>query len=120
MLGEHKFFGTVLMAASITPSTDVCQPGGSGYLNAIDPFTGASLSQLFFDANNDLQFNNGDRLGTNALVIGSLSPNINLPSDAILIGNRIISSGTSGSTRSLSVSNPVRSGRIAWREIVNP
>lgn len=120
MLGEHKFFGTVLMAASITPSTDVCQPGGSGYLNAIDPFTGASLSQLFFDANNDLQFNNSDRLGTNALVIGSLSPNINLPSDAILIGNRMISSGTSGSTRSLSVSNPVRSGRIAWREIVNP
>ena len=39
--------------------------------------------------------------------------------DGILVGNRLISSGTSGDVRSLSVKNPVRNGRIAWREIVN-
>ncbi len=119
MVGEHKFFGTVLLASSMVPSTDACTPGGTGYLNAIDPFTGANVANLFFDANNDLLFNDSDRIGTGKVAIGSISPGINLPSDAILIGNRLVSSGTSGEIRSLSVSNPVRNGRISWREVVN-
>ena len=41
-----------------------------------------------------------------------------IASDAILIGNRIISSGTSGGIKSVSVNNPIRSGRISWREVV--
>jgi type IV pilus assembly protein PilY1 len=118
MVGEHKFFGTVLLASSLVPSTDSCTPGGSGYLNAIDPFTGANVANLFFDANNDLTFNDSDRIGADKRAIGSISPGINLPSDAILIGNRLVSSGTSGDIRSLSVSNPVRNGRISWREVV--
>jgi type IV pilus assembly protein PilY1 len=119
MIGEHKFFGSVLLASSMIPSTDTCTPGGTGYLNAIDPFTGANVSNLFFDANNDLVFNDSDRIGNTPRAIGSISPGINLPSDAILIGNRLVSSGTSGDIRSLSVSNPVRNGRISWREVVN-
>lgn len=119
MIGEHKFFGSVLTAASMVPSTDPCTPGGNGYVNAIDPFTGANVTNLFFDANNDLQFNNSDRIGSANSAIGSISPGISLPSDAILIGNRLVTSGTSGDIRSLSVANPVRSGRIAWREVVN-
>ena len=119
MVGEHKFFGSVLLASSMIPSTDVCTPGGTGYLNAIDPFTGANVTNLFFDANNDLLFNDSDRIGTGRVAIGSISPGINLPSDAILIGNRLVTSGTSGDIRSLSVNNPVRNGRISWREVVN-
>jgi type IV pilus assembly protein PilY1 len=118
MIGEHKYFGTVLLAASMIPSANVCTPGGEGFLNAVDPFTGAATSGLFFDVNNDLLFNDTDRLGGRA--VGSFNPDINLPSDAILIGNRIISSGTSGGIRSVSVNNPIRSGRISWREVVNP
>ena len=117
MIGEQKFFGTVLLAASMIPSTDACTPGGQGFLNALDPFTGASITNLFFDANNDLLFNGSDRIG-NGSPIGSISPGINLPSDPILIGNRLVSSGTSGDIRSLSVNNPIRSGRISWREVV--
>jgi len=64
-------------------------------------------------------FNDSDRIGNgNGKTIGSISPGINLPSDPILIGNRLVSSGTSGQIRSLSVSNPVRNGRISWREVV--
>jgi type IV pilus assembly protein PilY1 len=118
MIGEHKFFGTVLLAASMIPSANVCTPGGEGFLNAVDPFTGAATGGLFFDVNNDLLFNDTDRLGGRP--VGSFNPDINLPSDAILIGNRIISSGTSGGIRSVSVNNPIRSGRISWREVVNP
>ncbi|HRD96706.1 MAG TPA: PilC/PilY family type IV pilus protein [Rubrivivax sp.] len=118
MIGEHKLFDQVLLASSMIPDPNQCKPGGSGYLNAVDPFTGAALGNLFFDANNDLKFNDSDRLGVQKRALGSIDPGINLPSDGILIGNRIISSGTSGKTSSKSVSNRIRTGRITWREVV--
>lgn len=118
MIGEHKLFDQVLVATSMTPDPDECKPGGSGFLNAVDPFTGAALTNLFFDVNNDLQFNDTDRLGTQKRAVGSIDPGINLPSDGILIGNRIVSSGTSGSTSSKSVNRIIRTGRITWREVV--
>jgi type IV pilus assembly protein PilY1 len=125
MIGEHKLLGQVLLATSMIPDPNECQPGGSGFINAVDPFTGAALTSLFFDANNDLQFNDSDRLGVQKRAIGSIDPGINLPSDGILIGNRIVVSGTgSGNTvngknyRNLSGKNPFHTGRIAWREVV--
>lgn len=118
MIGEHKLFDQVLLATSMIPDPNECSPGGSGFLNAVDPFTGAALSTLFFDANNDLQFNDSDRLGAQKRALGSIDPGINLPSDGILIGNRIISSGTSGTTSSKSVNHIIRTGRITWREVV--
>ena len=46
-------------------------------------------------------------------------PGINLPSDPIIIGNRACTSGTSGGIKCLSINNPIRSGRISWREVVS-
>ena len=120
MIGESKLFGTVLTATSMIPSSDVCVPGGDGYVNAIDPFTGAALTTSFFDVNNDLAFNDTDKLGAAKRVVGSVNPGNNLPSDGILIGNRLVASGTSGAVTSLSVANPIRTGRIAWREVIRP
>ncbi len=110
VITDSKFFGSVLLVTSITPTTNVCIPGGTGYLNAIDPFSGANLASPFFNVGTSAS-------GTPA---GSVSPNNNLPSEAILIGNFVISSGTSGEVRSVSAKNPIRTGRIAWREIVRP
>ncbi len=127
MIGKHNLFGQVLTATSMIPDPDQCKPGGSGFLNAVDPFTGAALTNLFFDANNDLQFNDSDRLGVQKRAIGSIDPGINLPSDGILIGNRFVVSGTgSGAVqngpniKSPGVKNPMFTGRIAWREVVTP
>lgn len=119
MVGENKFFGNVLLASSMIPSTNPCTPGGQGYVNAVDPFTGAALSSSFFDRNNDLVFNDSDRLGSDKRAIGSVSPGINMPSDAILIGNLLAVSGTSGQLSGLSARIPIRNGRITWREVVN-
>jgi len=118
MLGEQKFLGTVLIASSMVPSSNVCVPGGDGFLNAVDPFTGAPPVNLFFDLNNDLVFNDLDRIGAPLRNVSSVAPKINLPSDAIVIGNRMIASGTSGGMSSQSINNPIRSGRISWREVV--
>ena len=118
-LGEHKFFGSVLTASSMIPRDDTCNPGGDGYINAIDPFTGGSVKSIFFDVDNNQIFDGRDRLGTAQMPVGSVRPNINIPSDALLIGNRLISSGTSGQLKSLSINNPIRNGRISWREVVS-
>jgi type IV pilus assembly protein PilY1 len=119
LIGEQKFLGSVLIASSIVPNADACVPGGEGYINALDAFTGGSLTKPFFDVNNDLVLNDTDGLGTSRRVVGSLNPGINLPSDSFLIGNRLITSGTSGAVRSLSVVTPIRYGRITWREVVS-
>jgi type IV pilus assembly protein PilY1 len=118
MIGEQKNFAGALVGASIVPSSNSCTPGGSGFINVIDAFTGGAISSPFFDLNNDLAFDSGDLIGTPARAASSVSPDINLPGDPILIGNRLIASGTSGSMSSVSVRNPVRSGRISWRESV--
>jgi type IV pilus assembly protein PilY1 len=117
---DSKYFGNVLLATSIIPSTDICTPGGDGYLNAIDPFSGASLTSPFFDSNGDGLFTDADLITASGSprAVGSIQPGNNLPSEGILIGNRLIASGTSGDVKSIGARNPARSGRIAWREII--
>lgn len=126
-IGSQTYFGHVLQATSMLPSSDPCTPGGTGYINAIDPFTGASLATPYFDVNNDLVFNSNDRL--NGRAIGSVDPGINLPSDGVRLGSRtgtatgmgrLVLSGTSGGTSSLGASDQFRTGRISWREVVSP
>ncbi len=118
MIGEQKFLGSVLISSSIVPNSDACVPGGQGFINALDAFTGASVTRPFFDVNNDLVLDDTDGLGASRRIVGSVNPGINLPSDSFLIGNRLITSGTSGGVRSLSVVTPIRYGRITWREVV--
>ncbi len=117
---DSKFLGSVLLVTSILPTSDICKPGGDGFLNAVDPFTGANLTRPFFDATGDTFFTDSDTLTVDGkkYYVGSISPNNNLPSEAILIGNRLITSGTSGKVASTGANNPNRAGRIAWREIV--
>ena len=117
---DPRFLGSVLLATSIVPTNDICVPGGDGFLNAIDPFSGGSTSSVFFDANSDGLFDSSDmvKVAGKDVAVGSISPGNNLPSEAILIGNRLIASGTSGQIKSVGANNPIRTGRIAWREIV--
>lgn len=129
MVGEHKLFGSVLLASSMIPTTNPCIPGGEGFLNAIDPFSGGSLASLFFDANNDGAFTDADRIGTGAArrAVGSINPGINLISDGIMIGSgergSVIVGGTgggdTGNVRQVGAKDTLRSGRISWREVVN-
>jgi type IV pilus assembly protein PilY1 len=120
VISDSKFFGNAVVVTSIIPTTNVCVPGGDGYLNAIDPFTGGNLTGPFFDTNADGKFDGLDTLlsGTSKLSVGSVSPNNNLPSEPILIGNKLLTSGTSGEVRAVGAKPIIRNGRIAWREIV--
>ncbi len=112
----YKLAEPTLIASSIIPVVDPCVPGGKGYINAINPYTGVRLSQGFFDLNNNDIFTD-DKLGDNN--IGSLDIGVGMPGEPVLIGNRLVVGGSSGEIKDVPI-NPGSSAsgsRISWREI---
>lgn len=119
IITKSKYYNLIeptLFVSSIIPKADPCLSGGTGYLNAISPFTGGSLSSVIFDLNNDSKFDKSDMLGNK--VVGSVNPDIGMPSEPVLVGNRIVVGGSSGKIASIRVNLGVSPlGRIMWREI---
>jgi len=114
----------MLMFSSIIPIDDPCVPGGRGFVNAVNPFTGASLFESsdtlgIFDISGDGTFAD-DRLG--AAFIGSFDLNVGLPSEAVLVGGFLIVGGSQAQLGQVRVPPPALSGqirgRISWREVV--
>jgi len=113
-----------LIASSIIPDTsDQCVPGGSGFINALDPYTGGATTVGILDVNKDKDFTN-DLIGSE--IIGSVDLGIGLPSRPTLIGDRLVIGGTSSEKDkrvkdvgvNLGASSTTVKGRISWREII--
>lgn len=113
----YKLAEPVLVASSIIPVDDACVPGGKGYINAIDPFTGARLALGFFDLNENDDFSD-DMLGDSP--IGGFDPGIGMPSQPVIIGSRVVVGGSSSATASapINLGVPPLRGRFMWREII--
>lgn len=112
--------GPVLLFSSIVPVFDECSPGGSGFLNAIEPFTGGRITRPFFDINrngdylDDVMDNVPDRF------IGSIDLGLGNPGQATVIDNQVVVGGSDDKRASLAT-NPgsvTARGRLSWREIV--
>lgn len=121
---DNAVIGRILLASSIIPSSDPCDVGGQGFINAIDAFTGAALSNPFFDLNGDGSFDAGDTIsdgqgdGSNRVSVGSINLGVRMPSQPALIQNLLVVGGSSGGTGSVGINDPAERGRISWREIV--
>jgi Tfp pilus tip-associated adhesin PilY1 len=92
----------VLKVSSLYPITnDECVPGGDGYLNYVDPFTGGGIQTGFIDVNKDGKFDGNDSLSGKA--VGSVRLGIGIPTTSIFVssGNGSASSGGSGGTLAL-------------------
>ncbi|TFZ04654.1 hypothetical protein [Ramlibacter rhizophilus] len=123
----------VLLAASMYPVTnDPCTPGGRGFLNVLDPFTGAGLDTGVLDTDRDGSMDN-DRIG--ARFIGSVDLDVGVPTQpqlmrrpdggaTILVGGSGDSTGTQGPSIGQVDTGPGAAktlkfkGRLAWREVV--
>jgi type IV pilus assembly protein PilY1 len=112
----YRLVKPTLIASSIIPVVDPCVPGGNGFINAIDPFSGARVSVPIFDVNNNGDFTD-DKLNGN--YIGGFDPNVGMPSEPRLVGDRLAVGGSSGNVTSVKVNyGTKRTGRISWREII--
>lgn len=115
IVGDPAVVAQVLLFSSIIPDANPCLPGGEGFLNALNAFTGASVPEHFFDVDGDGQYSD-DEVGGNA--VGSVNTGVGMPTDGLLIEKIIGVGGSGGNTGSVGVNNPAASGRVSWRELV--
>lgn len=120
MVADPLMVGRVLVAASILPSSDPCDSGGTGYLNAVDGFTGTSVQRPFFDVDGDGSFD--DDVITlpdgSTLPVGSVNLGVAMPTSPTVVENLLVVGGSLGTTGSVGINNPLIAGRISWREII--
>ncbi|PCD00817.1 pilus assembly protein [Halopseudomonas pelagia] len=123
MVTPNEFRGGALLGNSRIPdASDPCAPTGRGVLMAIEPFTGARLSDTFFDLNRDRAFSVLDMIdidGVMTVVSGRVfDGGISNPSS--MGGLDIIS--PYGGEPPISEPNPggdQGSTRTSWRELIN-
>jgi type IV pilus assembly protein PilY1 len=113
----YKLAEPVLIASSVIPVVDECVPGGNGYLNAINPFTGARLTKPFFDVSDNGVFTDDV---VNGNYVSSIDLGVGKPGEAIIIGNRLVVGGSKALIKDVRINTgvvPIK-GRLSWREIL--
>ncbi|WP_156924813.1 PilC/PilY family type IV pilus protein [Pseudoxanthomonas sp. J35] len=128
IVSDPQVVAGILIVSSVIPSRDPCLPGGSGYLNALDAFTGASLGTSLFDHDGDGVFD--DEVitgGGRTLPVGSVPLGGMGTQGAIFTGGGSGPGGGGGqicvnisdaSVECERIREMRRVGRVSWREII--
>lgn len=124
MVSRSQYSTGVLYASSIVPSTDVCASGGSGYINAVDAFTGGSLTTPFFDINNDGLFNDSDKKSEGGKLVpagsirtGGMVGEITVKKADETKVTILVCDTTGACKNQPNVNLGSLKGRVSWREI---
>jgi len=115
MITNQRVVGRTLIASSVIPSTDPCAVGGTGFVNALDAFTGASLTSSFFDIDRDGDFSDETAGGR---PVGGIDLNISMPTEAALVESILVVGGSRSTTGEVPVDLSSLYGRVSWREVV--
>jgi len=113
--------GTVIEIPSIIPNSDTCMPGGRGYLNFVNAFSGAAIDFPFIDLNGDGIVNGKDLFPGPESYPGSIDLGNGMPGNITLVGDQNVIGGTGGGFSSLKKElggATAHWGRISWREII--
>ena len=98
----------VLLVPSIVPLSDPCLPGGSGWLNVLDPYSGSVVSTEFFTGLGPV-----DSIGT-----------VGMPGSSTVLdtgngGVELVTGKSNTSVNTNAGNTGQNSGRISWRELLN-
>lgn len=119
MIGESAIVGATLLASSIIPTATACDPGGTGYINALNAFTGTSNAPNFFDVDGDGSFSDDTITSGGAqLAVGSVNLGLGMPTDAIIAGTRLEQGGSTAAKGGINVNLSEIYGRKSWREVI--
>jgi type IV pilus assembly protein PilY1 len=120
VISAPLIYNNILIFSSIVPpsatTVNSCDSGGSGYLNALDAFSGTSLAAAFFVKIPAIKD------GTTELPVGSLPINAGMPTAPIIIGDQLVVGDSSGGKpTNFGVNAPGGSAtrRVSWRELLN-
>lgn len=123
MVTPNQFQGSRLVGTSIIPkSDDLCNPSGTGWIMAVDPFTGTNPETKFYDVNGDGIIDNSDKVKVNGALVPVAGVGFSsLPNAPIFVGGAMLTSFDNGTTSSVMTSGAGGSiKRVSWRELVNP
>lgn len=109
---DAQLVANALVTVSMIPATNICDATGTGYINAVDAFTGTSLGKSLFDLNNDGSTSD-DSVG--GVPVGSVDVGVGVPTLPIFIDGQMIVTGSAGN---LSTTRTHRSiwRMVSWRE----
>lgn len=124
--------GRAMWFSSIIPSSgEGCESGGSGYLNAVDAFTGTNPSRgtnagggtyTYIDVNDNKKGDDklvGESADGNDGYVTSVDLGIGMPSRGTNVGEGIYVCGSDGSCGWVPTApKPARAQRVSWRELV--
>lgn len=121
----NQFVGGALLATTRIPeAADICKPTGTGFIMAIDPFTGARLPDTFFDVNRDGKYTSEDDIqtesGSQGVPASGVAVGNAVAGQTTIVGSDIHFQTTGGVQDQLGFQQPATGvGRMSWREIVN-
>ncbi|WP_330948027.1 PilC/PilY family type IV pilus protein [Thermomonas sp. LB-4] len=112
---DAQLVSNILVTASMIPEGDACEASGSGYINALDAFTGTSAGKSFFDLDKD-----GDTTDQSigGVPVGSVNFGVGMPTLPIFLDGKLIVGGTNAGEKpgSGGIVGKVWSP-VSWREI---
>ncbi len=127
IVAPNQLQGNLLIGTTRIPKpagdiTDPCNPAGSGWIMAVNPFSGTGPITNFFDTNNDGMINGGDTITVNGQQVPAAGVGFtSLPNAPIFVGGDMLVSFDNGTTSSLKTQ--ASSGgysRVSWQELVTP
>ncbi|HYQ21990.1 pilus assembly protein [Stenotrophomonas sp.] len=121
MIVPSQFRGRVLLGTTRIPdASNPCNPAGSGYYMALDPFSGGRLDDSFFDMDGNGEVGNaGDLLDENGKPVPSSGYLVGQgPNAPGFLGDWLGGSGEDGGLSGV-ITNPIgnRVRRVSWREV---
>jgi type IV pilus assembly protein PilY1 len=112
---DAQLVSNILVTASMIPEGDACEASGSGYINALDAFTGTSAGKSFFDLDNDGDTNDQSIGG---VPVGSVNFGVGMPTLPIFLDGKLIVGGTNAGEKPVPGGIKGKEwGRVSWREI---
>jgi type IV pilus assembly protein PilY1 len=112
---DAQVVSTFLITASMIPNSgsDPCKPDGSGFINALDAFTGTSAAGSYFDL--DGKPATADEI--NGYPVGSVDVKNGMPTLPSLLRGLMVVGGTGGAGLSSPKTLSPRWDRVSWREV---
>lgn len=111
---DAQVVSTFLVTASMMPSGNACDADGSGYINALNAFTGTSAGGSYFDTDGDGDTSD-ETLGD--LPIGSINLGVGMPTLPNLLRGLLVAGGSGGGNPGGTPTLAPRWDRASWREI---
>lgn len=112
--------GLLIGTTRIPDANDICNPGGRGFLMAVDPFTGSRPSSGAFDANGDGRFDHLDMVEIDGKQVPASGVGFaSSPNGPFVLDDTIevnLDDGTRKKQRTRSLGT--KASRISWRELL--